>query len=220
MKSYFRLNADLFVRSLCIMAIYAGITVISARYGDMMLAVSSILVQMMMLFSYFTDGFAYAGEALTGKFIGMGSRDGVVRTVRHVFAWSMGVAVLFVFIYALLGVPILRLLTSDASVVAASAEFIPWLVPMPVIGCAAFTWDGIYIGATSSAPIRDCTIWAVVAFFFLWFVGAWILAPSPETSPALAVHILMAAYMVHVVVRLAYLTVLYRKSILARPFSD
>ena len=69
MKSYFRLNADLFVRSLCIMAIYAGITVISARYGDMMLAVSSILVQMMMLFSYFTDGFAYAGEALTGKFI-------------------------------------------------------------------------------------------------------------------------------------------------------
>ena len=218
MKSYFRLNADLFVRSLCIMAIYAGITVISARYGDMMLAVSSILVQMMMLFSYFTDGFAYAGEALTGKYIGMGSRDGVVRTVRHVFAWSMGVAVLFVFIYAILGVPVLRLLTSDAEVVSASAAFIPWLVPMPIIGCAAFAWDGIYIGATSSGPIRDCTIWAVAAFFIVWFAGERVLNPSAELSPDIAVHILMAAYVVHVLVRLAYLTVLYPKSILSVPF--
>lgn len=220
MGSYFRLNADLFVRSACIMAIYAGVTVISSRYGNMMLAVSSILVQMMMLFSYFTDGFAYAGEALTGKYIGMRRNDGVRLAVRNVFAWSMGVAVVFMVIYWTLGEPILRLLTSDNAVVAASVEFLPWLIPMPVIGCAAFTWDGIYVGATASKPIRNSSIWAVAGFFIAWTAGRRLLDPSPGTSPELAVHILMAAYMLHVVIRFVYQTVLYRQSILVNPFRE
>ena len=113
MKKFFSLNADLFLRSLCIMAIYAGITVISARYGDMMLAVSSILVQLMMIFSYFTDGFAYAGEALTGKFVGRRDVDAVRSTVKSVFMWSMGVAAVFMVLYGLLGRQMLYVLTSD-----------------------------------------------------------------------------------------------------------
>ena len=219
MKLYFKLNADLFVRSMCIMAIYAGMTVISARYGDMMLAVSSILVQMMMLFSYFTDGFAYAGEALTGRFVGMERPDSVRKTVRCVFAWSMGVAALFMVIYAVLGEPVLHLLTSDGEVVAASLEFIPWLIPMPVIGCAAFTWDGIYVGATASRTIRDSSIWAVVAFFAAWYAGRALLSPTPDGTPEIAVHILMAAYMMHVIVRFVYETALYKRSILSEPFA-
>lgn len=219
MKSYFKLNADLLVRSMCIMAIYAGMTVISARYGDMMLAVSSILVQMMMLFSYFTDGFAYAGEALTGRFVGMERPDSVRKTVRCVFAWSMGVAALFMVIYAVLGEPVLHLLTSDGEVVAASLEFIPWLIPMPVIGCAAFTWDGIYVGATASRTIRDSSIWAVVAFFAAWYAGRALLSPTPDGTPEIAVHILMAAYMMHVIVRFVYETALYKRSILSEPFA-
>ena len=66
-RRFFVMNADLFVRSLCFIAIYIGFTVISARYGDLLLAVSSILMKLLMIFSYFTDGFAYAGEALTGR---------------------------------------------------------------------------------------------------------------------------------------------------------
>ena len=120
MKKFFSLNADLFLRSMCIMAIYAGITVISARYGDMMLAVSSILVQLMMIFSYFTDGFAYAGEALTGKFVGRRDVDAVRSTVKSVFMWSMGVAAVFMVLYGLLGRQMLYVLTSDHDVVAAS----------------------------------------------------------------------------------------------------
>lgn len=210
MKKFFNLNADLFIRSLAIMGIYAGITVISARYGDMMLAVSSILVQLMMIFSYFTDGFAYAGEALTGKFIGRRDKPAVRQTVRSVFAWSMGVAAIFMVLYAFFARPMLYVLTSDTEVVTASMEFIPWLIPMPIIGCAAFTWDGIYVGATASKPIRNSTLWAVVGFFIVWFAGYFILSPSPHV----AVHILMAGFLVHLLIRMLYETVLYRRSIL------
>lgn len=210
MKRFFNLNADLFIRSLAIMGIYAGITVISARYGDMMLAVSSILVQLMMIFSYFTDGFAYAGEALTGKFIGRRDKPAVQQTVRSVFAWSMGVAAVFMVLYAFFARPMLYVLTSDTEVVTASMEFIPWLIPMPIIGCAAFTWDGIYVGATASKPIRNSTLWAVVGFFIVWFAGYFILRPTPHV----AVHILMAGFLVHLLIRMLYETVLYRSSIL------
>lgn len=209
-KRFFNLNADLFIRSLAIMGIYAGITVISARYGDMMLAVSSILVQLMMIFSYFTDGFAYAGEALTGKFIGRRDKPAVRQTVRSVFAWSMGVAAVFMVLYAFFARPMLYVLTSDTEVVTASMEFIPWLIPMPIIGCAAFTWDGIYVGATASKPIRNSTLWAVLGFFIVWFAGYFILRPSPH----IAVHILMAGFLVHLLIRMLYETVLYRRSIL------
>lgn len=210
MKRFFNLNADLFIRSLAIMGIYAGITVISARYGDMMLAVSSILVQLMMIFSYFTDGFAYAGEALTGKFIGRRDKPAVRQTVRSVFAWSMGVAAVFMVLYAFFARPMLYVLTSDTEVVTASMEFTPWLIPMPIIGCAAFTWDGIYVGATASKPIRNSTLWAVLGFFIVWFAGYFILRPSPH----IAVHILMAGFLMHLLIRMLYETVLYRRSIL------
>ena len=214
MKRFFHLNADLFVRSLCIMAVYAGITVISARYGDMMLAVSSILVQIMMLFSYFTDGFAYAGEALIGKFTGRKDVASVRLTVRYVFIWSLGVASMFMLLYAFCSEPMLRILTSDNSVISSSMEFIPWLIPMPIIGCAAFTWDGIYVGATASKPIRNSSIWAVIGFFAVWFASAFIMKTAIADNQAIAVHILMAAFLVHLVIRMIYETVLYKRSIL------
>jgi MATE family multidrug resistance protein len=84
-RRFFVMNADLFVRSLCFIAIYIGFTVISARYGDVLLAVSSIMMKLLMIFSYFTDGFAYAGEALTGRYIGAKDGQMVRQTVRWTF---------------------------------------------------------------------------------------------------------------------------------------
>ena len=227
-RRFFVMNTDLFVRSLCFIAIYIGFTVISARYGDLLLAVSSIMMKLLMIFSYFTDGFAYAGEAMTGKYIG--ARDGYMlrQTVKWTFVWSMGIAVIFMGIYQFAGVPLLKMMTSDPLVVDASREYIPWLLLMPVIGCAAFTWDGIYIGATASKAIRNSMLWAVVGFAAVWFIGILCLnhfMPSSATDPSsavpatrygyIAMHILMAAYFAHLLARTLYLSARYRKVVLA-----
>ena len=227
-RRFFVMNTDLFVRSLCFIAIYIGFTVISARYGDLLLAVSSIMMKLLMIFSYFTDGFAYAGEAMTGKYIG--ARDGYMlrQTVKWTFVWSMGIAVIFMGIYQFAGVPLLKMMTSDPLVVDASREYIPWLLLMPVIGCAAFTWDGIYIGATASKAIRNSMLWAVVGFAAVWFIGILCLnhfMPSSSTDPSsavpatrygyIAMHILMAAYFAHLLARTLYLSARYRKVVLA-----
>ena len=214
LREFFVLNRDLFVRSMCMIAVYIGFTMISARYGDMMLAVGAILMKLLMIFSYFTDGFAYAGEALTGRFIGEQSPDGVRSTIRQTFVWSLGVTVLFFLVYGVGGVPLLRLMTSDPNVVEAGREFIPWLLLMPVIGCPAFTWDGIFTGATASKDLRNSTVWCVVGFFGVWFAGLGLLkaflGEIPETT---AIHLLMAAYFTHLLVRALYLTLRWRKAI-------
>jgi MATE family multidrug resistance protein len=227
-RRFFVMNTDLFVRSLCFIAIYIGFTVISARYGDLLLAVSSIMMKLLMIFSYFTDGFAYAGEAMTGKYIG--ARDGYMlrQTVKWTFVWSMGIAVIFMGIYQFAGVPLLKMMTSDPLVVDASREYIPWLLLMPVIGCAAFTWDGIYIGATASKAIRNSMLWAVVGFAAVWFIGILCLnhfMPSSATDPSsavpatrygyIAMHILMAAYFAHLLARTLYPSAKYHKVVLA-----
>lgn len=221
MRRFFVMNTDLFIRSLCFIAIYIGFTTISARYGDLLLAVSSIMMKLLMIFSYFTDGFAYAGEALTGRYIG--AKDGMRlrMTIRYVFVWSMAVALIFIGIYHWAGVPMLRMMTSDAEVVGMSRQYLWWLLLMPLVGCAAFTWDGIYIGATASKAIRNAMLWAVVAFVAVWGAGMLLLdtlpLPADDASSAasrhdiLALHILMAAYFAHLLVRTLYLSAGYGK---------
>lgn len=208
-RRFFVMNADLFVRSLCFIAIYIGFTVISARYGDVLLAVSSIMMKLLMIFSYFTDGFAYAGEALTGRYIG--ARDGqmVRQTVRWTFVWSMGIALIFMVIYHFAGVPVLKMMTSDMTVVAAAEGYLPWLLLMPIMGCAAFTWDGIFIGATAAKAIRNSMLWAVVGFFAVWAVGL----AFPSMSARASMHVLMGAYFAHLLARTVYLSLRYRRDV-------
>ena len=120
-------------------------------------------------------------------------------------------------IYQFAGVPMLRMMTSDAAVVEQSREYLPWLLLMPVIGCAAFTWDGIYIGATASREIRNAMLWAVVAFAAVWAAGMAMLefgwfGTSPVRYGILAMHVLMAAYFAHLLARTIYLSVRYPRN--------
>ena len=209
MRPFLKMNSSLMGRSLCFTAIYMGYTIIAATFGDMLLACSSIMMQLLMVFSYFTDGFAYAGEALTGRFIG--AKDDVLlrKTVRYVFIWSLGVAVLFIGIYYVMGVPVLRMFSSDESVVQACSKFLPWLLVMPPIGCAAFTWDGIYLGATQAGSLFVSMLGAMIGFLGVWFAFSGLAAPGSDAC----LHVLLAAYFMHLAFRAFWLTVRYRKKI-------
>ena len=214
-RRFFTTNADLFIRSLCFIAIYIGFTAISARYGDILLATSSILMKILLIFSYFTDGFAYAGEAMTGRYIGERNPVGISGTIRWTFVWSMSIALVFIGIYGFGGELLLKMMTSDTAVISVSMKYIPWLLPMPVVGCAAFTWDGIYIGATASREMRDSMLWATFGFFATFFFGIFtideIFNIEGNIRNEVCVHILMAAYFVHLIARTIYLSIKYKR---------
>ena len=210
---FLKMNGHLLGRSLCFTAIYMGYTIIASGFGDVLLACSSIMMQLLMIFSYFTDGFAYAGEALAGRFIG--ARDPLMlkRTVRYVFIWSMSIAVLFIGIYALTGRPMIQLFTSDGNVVEAGTRFLPWLMIMPPLGCAAFTWDGIYLGATAASSLFQSMALAMLGFFGVWFAWSW--AGGASQTGDICLHVLLAAYFAHLAARTIWLSLRYRRAILS-----
>ncbi len=216
MRGFVSLNADLMGRSLSFTAIYMGFTLIAARFGDTLLACATIMMKLLLIFSYFTDGFAYAGEALTGRFIGARDPQMLRKTIQYVFRWSFGLGLVFMGLYWIGGMPMLRLLTDDEGVVGACRQFLPWLVLMPPVGCAAFAWDGIYIGATAAKSIRNAMFGAFLSFLAAWLAGrALLLHGTAEAGNALGIHVLLAAYFAHLAFRAVYLTVQYRRKSLS-----
>ena len=197
------LNADLFVRSLCFLFIYAGLTSLAAKYGDVDLAVSSIMMKLMLLYSYFVDGFAYAGEALSGRYIGARDRESLTRAVKVIFMWCCGIGVVSTLGYWAGGEWLVRLMATDATVIAESARFLPWLLVMPFVSSVAFTWDGIFIGATATKALRNSMLWAVVGFFASYFL----------LRGTIGVQSLWVGYMMHLVVRTVYLSAVAKKEV-------
>ena len=194
-KRMMSLNGNLFIRSLCFMIVYVGFTSIASLYGDTELAVSSILMKLFMFFSFFVDGFAYAGEALVGKAFGE-SRD-VNDVVRSLFYWALGVGSIFTLVYALWGKGSIELLTSDAEVIDASMKYIGWLIAMPIISTLAFMWDGVYVGATAGVQIRNSMIYAAIGFIAGYLISYRFVGPQ-------AIYI---GYFAHLMARAVYLTI-------------
>ena len=200
------LNGNLFIRSLCFMVVYVGFTSLASRYGDVELAVSSILMKLFMFFSYFVDGFAYAGEALVGKEFGMSRADALndemsaTRSlndiVHKLFNWSIGVGLIFTALYAFSGEENIALMTDEADVLQAAKAYMGWLIAMPIVSALAFMWDGIYVGATAGVEIRNAMIWAAVAFVIGYVVTfRWVGAQA-----------LYIAYFAHLIARVVYLS--------------
>lgn len=196
MKRLFVLNSNLFVRSLCFMVVYVGFTSIASKYGDTELAVSSIMMKLLMLYSYFLDGFAYAGEALTGRFFGERDKNSLKHLVRILFLWALGIGIVSTVIYSIWGEEMVRIMTNDKDIITASRTYLFWLVVMPLLSCAAFLWDGIYIGATAGREVRNCMIWAAAVF----------IATYMGLDTTFGIQALYIGYFAHLATRTIYMT--------------
>lgn len=194
---FFSINRDIFFRMICLIAVTSAFSSIGARLGDTFLAIDTLLLQFFTLFSYFSDGFALAGEALAGRFIGARERQNLLRCVRLLFLWGGGVTLFFTSLYALGGEMLLRLFTKDQSVILATAPYQLWAILIPVCGIAAFIWDGIYVGATATRPMLLSLFLGAVVFFSLYFGLRLFLMPDA----ALANHLLWISFLAYLLVR-------------------
>ena len=169
MRRFFRVNGDIFLRTVCLSAVFTFITAASGRIGDQVLAVDALLLQFFTLFSYIMDGFAYAGESLVGRYIGARDAKSLRLAVRLLLLWGLVLTVLFTLAYALFGPQFLHLFTSDLAIIDAAQGYLFWVLIIPICGFAAFLFDGIFIGATASRTMRNAMFAATAAFFALYF---------------------------------------------------
>ena len=170
MKRFFQVNSDIFFRTLCLVAVTTFFTSTGARQGDVVLAVNTLLMQLFTLFSYIMDGFAYAGEAMTGRYVGARNNTGLQRMIRLLFRWGWGLSLSFTILYMIGGQDFLGLLTNDTTVINAAGSYYYWVLAIPLAGFAAFLWDGILIGATATRLMLYSMLVASGLFFVVYYL--------------------------------------------------
>ena len=202
MSMFFNVNRDIFMRSVCLMLVTLFFTAQGARSGDLTLAANTIIMQLFILFSYFMDGFAFAGEALVGKYTGAGDYVNRSRCVRWLFGWGILIATIFTLIYSTALFNIFNLLTNDTAVIATAMDYKWWCLAIPFAGVAAFVWDGVFIGMTATRGMLISIICASIAYF-----GTFFLLPGTIDN-----HRLWLAFIIYLIMRGATQTIIYFKN--------
>ena len=186
---FFKVNGDIFIRTLLLIFVLTFFTSISARISNKTLAVNTLLFQFFFFFSYFADGFAFAGEALAGKAKGSGSILMLKNTVNRLFIWGFGIAVLTGLIYFIGLKYFMYVLTDNKGILNLAKEYYWWVVLLPATGIAAFIWDGIYVGVTAAKAMRNTMILSAI---FVFLPAFYLFFPHLGNNGLwLALHIFM-----------------------------
>ena len=170
LKRFFKVNTDFMIRSILLVLTIAFFTNQSAKLGDDILSVNMILMQFFYIFSYFTDGFAYAGEALVGRFTGAHDHENLKKTIKYLLLWALGLSIPFTLLYWAFPETFIHLISDQPGIAEQARPYYIYMILIPVITFAAFLWDGIYIGATAAKEIRNTMIIAsLIVFLPAWY---------------------------------------------------
>ena len=186
-----RLNTDILIRSILLEAIFLSFVFIGSDMGDVTLAANQVLLQFLMITAYGLDGFAFAAEALVGRAVGARQVAALRRSAVLASFWAGVVSVLMTAVFWIVGPQIIDLMAKAPQVQATARVFLPYLLAVPVLACAAFMLDGIFIGATRSRDMRN-----MMALSFAIFVVAVLVL-----VPAYGNHGLWAAMLISFVAR-------------------
>ncbi|MFW2404186.1 MAG: MATE family efflux transporter, partial [Gammaproteobacteria bacterium] len=169
-RRLFSVNANLFVRTMALMFVFAFITAQGARMGDVILAANALLMNFQFFLSYALDGIAYAAEALVGKAIGARDRQGLLLAVRRSLQWSLLFAGGFCLTYVVAGNIIVDALSDIEPLRDAARAYLPWLIVSPLISVWSFLYDGVFVGATRSREMMIVMVGSLLLVFLpTWF---------------------------------------------------
>lgn len=169
---FFSVNRDIFIRTLCLIFTFSFFTAKSAEQGDLILAANTILLQLWMVASYGIDGFAYAAESMVGRFKGSDDLPLLKKAVYYNLAWGLSIGVAGSLIYGLFDESILAIFTDKQNVIDLALSVVFWTVLAPFVSSICYILDGVFIGATATAPMRNTMLMATFLIFLpVYYTG-------------------------------------------------
>jgi MATE family multidrug resistance protein len=163
-------NRDIMIRSLSLIFVFSWFIAQGAKFGETVLAANAVLMHFVAVSAYFLDGFAFAAEALVGRAVGAAHRAGLTQASRMTTWWAGGVALFATLILVLFGSTFIDILTVEPGVRSTARQFLPWAAMAPLVGVWAFQLDGIFIGATRSADMRNAMLMSAAIFMVAWYL--------------------------------------------------
>lgn len=191
LRKFFAVNRDIFLRTVCLVCVLTYFTAAGSQMGDEILAANAVLMQLSLVFSYLMDGFAYAGEALGGKYYGAGDEANLRHLTRNLFGWGIVTVAIMTTVFAIFGESILTLLTDNPGVIAVATVYLPYNILFPLFAFVAFIYDGLFIGMTKTRGMLWAVFIASIVFFVLYFM----------LRSTLHNHALWIAYLTYLAVR-------------------
>ena len=178
----FQICANLVLRTFFVQLPFFLITALGAALGDVALAANAVLLQFLHIMAYGLDGFAHTAETLAGYAFGKRDAKGLRRASGYSAVWAGVTACLFSTAYALFGTSLIALFTDLPEVRTAASAYLPWVAALPLVAVWAFMLDGIFIGATRAAELRNAMILAAAIYLaVLWLTfepfgnhGVWL----------------------------------------------
>ncbi len=207
LKRFFHVNKDIFIRTMSLVFALSFFTAKSAKYGDTLLAVNTLLLQFFMIYAHVIDGFAFAGEALAGKYFGAGNKTNLIKATKLLFYWGLLMAGIFTVAYYFGDNLLLKILTDNSEIIQEIKPYLFWIYLIPIVTFGAFIWDGIFIGVTASASMRN----AMLISTFLVFLPSYFLFYY-----YLGNHGLWASFIVFMIARFVTLSIYAPNAIFRR----
>ncbi|WP_299817023.1 MATE family efflux transporter [uncultured Jannaschia sp.] len=184
-------NTDILIRSVLLQATFTSFLLGGGLFGTVALAANQVLLQFLYITSYALDGFAFAVEALVGRFFGAGDRPRLRRAVAMCSVWGLGTVAALALAFAAFGGTLVDVMTTAPDVRGAARDFLPWMVAAPLVGFAAWMLDGIFIGATRTRDMRNMMLMSAACY----------VAAFAALVPVFGNHGLWAALMISFAVR-------------------
>ena len=165
----FNISANLVVRTFMVQLPFLLVAVLGASLGDVVLAANAVLLLFLQVTAYGLDGFAHAAETLAGYAYGKRDPKGLRQASSYSAAWAGLLAGLLSAGYWLLGEWLIGLATVLPDVRTAAVAYLPWMAALPLACVWAFMLDGIFIGATRTAEMRNAMFIATAVYLLtLW----------------------------------------------------
>jgi len=164
LRALFSLNRDIMIRTFVLVGAFAIMTRVGSSLGPLVLAANAVLMNIFLVAGYYLDGIANAAEQLVGRAFGANFRPAFDRAVKLTMLWAFGLGLITMLLFLTFGTNVIGLLTTTESVRAEAARYLPWAALTAITGALAFQMDGVFIGATWSAAMRNVMLAAFVGY--------------------------------------------------------
>lgn len=169
-RAFLDLNKNIFIRTICLSFAFGFFYNRSAAFGPLVLDANVVLLQFLHWMSYGVDGFAYAAESLSGKYRGANDKNSFDRALKWCFIWGAALAIFYALIYGIWGRPLISIFTDVGKVQQTAADYLPWMVILPMAGFASYIWDGIFVGITAGKSMRNSMLAALIVYILAFLV--------------------------------------------------
>lgn len=197
--NFFKINFDIFLRTLCLSTAFFFFYSQSSVNGETVLAVNVIIQQFLNWMSYGIDGVAYAAESLVGKSIGAKNLTKTHSMIKRVLLWGLILATMYSGVYAIWYEQLVTLFNSSQDLLILAKDYYWWAIAFPILGFACYIWDGIFVGLTASKSMRNTMFVSLLLYLATYYISRSIIGP----------HAIWFALAVFLGSRGALMTVLY-----------